>query len=228
MQQQLTNLPDKLSSKRIAEKTGKAHRNIIRDIKAMLNELSSSQNSNLSTDEYEIIMAKNGMTAEITLNERLSLILATGYSVVLRAAIIDDWAEMKSQQQVYNAEALQLLEHTNRPVQIENAKGANALSYSKGGKEECIEWNRKVALFFTNMTPGQLRDWAKSVGVPAKERTSGKEVIRKFRPEKGAGVSIADFLHANGESDEVALLLAQQAMPVVNKLMQYSKKKELK
>lgn len=96
--QQLINQKEKMSSRRIAEKTGKEHRNILRDIRAMLSELEENQNSNLSTDEYEIVEAKNGMTAEINLNERLSLCLAGGYSTVLRMAIIDEWALLKSQQ----------------------------------------------------------------------------------------------------------------------------------
>lgn len=84
-----------MSSKRIAEKTGKEHSNVLRDIRNMIGELSESQDSNLNPDEYEEVKARNGMTAEILLNERLSLCLASGYSISLRMMIIDDWALMK-------------------------------------------------------------------------------------------------------------------------------------
>lgn len=113
--------------------------------------------------------------------------------------------------------------HTKRPVQIENAKGANKYSFQQGNKEACIDWNRKVAFHFTKMTPHELKEWAKKKGVPAKARTSGKEVIRQFRPEKAAGVSVADFFHSMGEDDETALKLGEMSIPLVNKLLQYNK-----
>lgn len=86
----------KISSKRIAEKTGKAHSNVLRDIRNMFDELALSD-SKLNSSEYQILInEKNGLTTEIELNERLSLCLGSGYSISLRMAIIDDWAELKA------------------------------------------------------------------------------------------------------------------------------------
>jgi len=84
-----------MSSKRIAAKTGKEHFNVIRDIRKMLEELESGEQSNLIAGEYEVFLLPNNSTSEILLNERLCICLASGYSVVLRMAIIDDWATMK-------------------------------------------------------------------------------------------------------------------------------------
>jgi phage anti-repressor protein len=117
----------------------------------------------------------------------------------------------------------QIEAHTKRPVQVENAKGANKYSFQHGNKEACIDWNRKVAFHFTKMTPYELKEWAKKKGLPAKARTSGKEVIRQVRPDKAAGVSVADFFHAMGEDDETALKLGEMSIPLVNKLLQYNK-----
>jgi phage regulator Rha-like protein len=85
-----------MSSKRIAEKTGKQHAHVLRDIRSMLDELSKIDNPNLDDTKYQIVADERGYTSEIKLNERLSLCLAAGYSVVLRMAIIDDWAQMKA------------------------------------------------------------------------------------------------------------------------------------
>ncbi len=85
-----------MSSKRIAEKTGKQHAHVLRDIRSMLDKLSKIDNPNLDDTEYQIVADERGYTSEIKLNERLSLCLAAGYSVVLRMAIIDDWAQMKA------------------------------------------------------------------------------------------------------------------------------------
>lgn len=84
-----------MSSKRIAEKTGKRHDNVIRDINKMLIELRTEDSSNLRDNEYQEVEDQRGYVSEIFLNERLCLCLASGYSIALRMAIIDDWAEMK-------------------------------------------------------------------------------------------------------------------------------------
>jgi anti-repressor protein len=82
-----------MSSKGISEKTGKTHGNVLRDIRSMLHEL---QNSDLKPSDYQVLVGENSMTSEILLNERLSLLLSSGYSVKLRLMIIDAWAELKA------------------------------------------------------------------------------------------------------------------------------------
>lgn len=94
---ELLSLKNMMSSKQIAERTGKQHSNVLRDIRNMLDELVESQDSNLNSNEYQELTAKNSMTSEILLNERLSLCLASGYSITLRMMIIDDWAKMKNE-----------------------------------------------------------------------------------------------------------------------------------
>lgn len=119
----------------------------------------------------------------------------------------------------------QIEQHTYRPVQIQSAKAANHYAFTKqNGKEDAIAWHRKNCFYFTGKTPYELKEWAKNNNVPSKDRTSGKEIIRKFRPDKAAGVSIADFIHSMGEPDDVALKIGEQAMPVVNMLMKYQDK----
>lgn len=114
--------------------------------------------------------------------------------------------------------------HTQRPNQISNAIKANAFSFAKGGKIDCIDWNRKLAKRLTGKTPSELIEYAKQQKVPSKFRTSGKEVIRYYRPDKAAGVSIADYLHSNGVDDNEAINLAEVSIPVVNKLLEIQNK----
>jgi hypothetical protein len=119
----------------------------------------------------------------------------------------------------------QIEQHTHRPNQIQSAKDANKYAFTKqGGKEDAIDWNRKTCFYFTGKTPSEWKEWAKKQNVPSKERTSGKEVVRKFRPDRAAGISVADFFHSMGEPDEVALRVGEQAIPVVNMLMKYQNK----
>lgn len=120
-----------------------------------------------------------------------------------------------------------LLEHTKRPIQIDNAKSANTQSFLLGGKTLCIDWNRKVSFHFTGYLPNELKDLAKKRGVPSKFRTSGKEVIRYYRPDKAACISVADFFHSSGMSDDESIELAKTALPVMSKLIELKAKKQL-
>lgn len=85
-----------MSSKKIAERTGKDHKNVIRDIKTMIADL-EKDGSNLSHNDYQELKDQRGYVSEILLNERLTLCLASGYSTAVRMNLIDDWADMKRQ-----------------------------------------------------------------------------------------------------------------------------------
>lgn len=81
-----------MDSRDIAQDTGKQHAHVCRDIQVMLAELQIDQSKFGS-----VYKAGNGeMRRCYILPKRECLILATGYSVVLRAKIIDRWAELES------------------------------------------------------------------------------------------------------------------------------------
>lgn len=87
---------DMMSSKRIAEKTSKEHGHVLRDIRAMLEELYKGSYPKVDSPDYQVVTNQTtSLTSEILLNERLCLCLASGYSMTLRMMIIDDWTEMK-------------------------------------------------------------------------------------------------------------------------------------
>ena len=81
----------KMTSLEIAKLTGKRHSHILRDIDKVLKELEIdwAQFRAEYTDESG---KANSMYA---LDKRLSLILATGYSIVWRTRIIDRWEELE-------------------------------------------------------------------------------------------------------------------------------------
>lgn len=85
-----------MSSKEIANLTGKEHSHVLRDIRSMIEQL---QNPNLDSKEYQVVFAANGMTAEILLNKDMSVCLVSGYNVQLRMAIIKRWIELEAQTQ---------------------------------------------------------------------------------------------------------------------------------
>lgn len=82
-----------MTSLRIAEKTGKLHYNVMRDIKKMLNdlEIDALRFGGIYKDAY------NRDAPMYILPERETMILASGYDINLRAKIIDELAELKKQ-----------------------------------------------------------------------------------------------------------------------------------
>ena len=87
-----------MSSREIATKTGKRHDHVLRDIENMLSELEIGQPKFGGT----YLDAQGKERKEYLLPERECLILAAGYSIQLRAKIIDSWKAMTKaiQQQV--------------------------------------------------------------------------------------------------------------------------------
>lgn len=127
---------NRMDSRDIAEQTGKNHADVCRDIRRTLGELGD--------DESKFASVYKGGNGEdrrcYLLPKRECLILASGYSVILRAKIIDRWAELEAKTlQLPRSlpEALRLaadlaekleaaqpaVEFVSRYVEAENTKG---------------------------------------------------------------------------------------------------------
>lgn len=85
-----------MSSKEIADLTNKLHKTVLRDIR---NTLDQMQGTDLYPEDYQVVTSDNGMTSEILLSKRLSYVLVTGYSVRLRAKVVDRWQELEAREQ---------------------------------------------------------------------------------------------------------------------------------
>ena len=84
-----------MSSLEIAELTGKEHKNVLADIRAMFKEL-GIEGAKFSAP----LKMKSGQTAKVfNLNEELTLTLVSGYSTTLRNKIIKRWQELETQEQ---------------------------------------------------------------------------------------------------------------------------------
>lgn len=81
-----------MTSREIAELTGKDHKNVIRDIRSMLDEL-EKDGSNLSHPVED--KDSRGYTACFYLNRELTDTLLTGYSATARLRVVRRWHELE-------------------------------------------------------------------------------------------------------------------------------------
>lgn len=91
-----------MSSKEIAELTGKRHDNVLADIRIMFEDLQSdpTEFSGVYKDQQLIDRPC------FNLPKRETLILVSGYSINLRAKVIDRWQELESQQRQHQVKPL--------------------------------------------------------------------------------------------------------------------------
>jgi len=115
-----------MSSREIAELTGKEHRHVMRDIRDMLVQLHGE--GGLPRFGHTYRNEQNGQDYPcFNLPKRETLILVSGYNLTMRAKIIDRWQELEAQQQVDARTALSdpsalrtlLLAHIDREIALE-------------------------------------------------------------------------------------------------------------
>lgn len=88
---------DFMTSLEIAETTGKQHSNVLRDIRNIVESLPENSGFNFELAEYTDSQGKPRPMYKLTKKD--SLLLASGYDVVLRAKIINRWEQLEIKMQ---------------------------------------------------------------------------------------------------------------------------------
>lgn len=92
----LSNTPATMSSREIAELTGKRHADVMRDIRVMIDRLSASADLRWHC-ETETYADEQGKPREMyRMDKDTTLTLVSGYDAVLRFRIIKRWQELES------------------------------------------------------------------------------------------------------------------------------------
>ncbi|EGM7791166.1 TPA: Rha family transcriptional regulator [Escherichia coli] len=82
-----------MSSREIAELTGKEHKHVLRDVRAMIEQLKDGPD--LDHEVFQQVTDSRGYTSEYLLTKNQTLLLMTGYSVPLRQKLINRWHELE-------------------------------------------------------------------------------------------------------------------------------------
>ena len=125
----------------------------------------------------------------------------------------------------FNTVSSTLVDHLSRKRQIAHVKQVNGAIKSSLEKDPYTtgyaEYHTTVcvALSDQHVKPSMVVDIAKSMGVPAKYRTSGREALRAIQPPSACAASLTDSLVAMGAQVTAALDVAAKAKDVYHGMM---------
>lgn len=158
-----------MSSKEIADLTGKRHDNVKRDIEVMLTQL------NLDPLNFEDIFldSMNREQKGYALDKELSICLVSGYNVQLRMAIIKRWNELEAQAQQQFAVPTTFSQALLLAAQLEEQKEQLALQVAQ--QQQVIEEIQPKADVYDIISNSNntytIRDAAKLLKVRPKDLT---------------------------------------------------------
>jgi Rha family phage regulatory protein len=111
----------KMSSKEIAELTGKEHSNVMRDIRKLITELENDESLAefiFESGSYKDLNNQDRPIYQLTKKE--TLLLVSGYSAILRAKIINRWEELEQPKKLSRREwAMLVIEQEDKIAQLE-------------------------------------------------------------------------------------------------------------
>lgn len=212
-----------MTSLEIAELTMKNHKEILRDVRAMVKALDGANlRCHCESDAY---LNKQGKQQPMfRLDKETSMTLLAGYDVVARHKIVQRWQQLEAERvQVSAIPTEHLLVFTERPKQLANSKEVNSYNYQQGGQQQTIDYNRKNCFYHTGKLPHEIVAWAKARKWPVKNRTSAKEVIRTFKPAMACSMALADDFCKTGKIaiEESATFCKAHALPLFEKMAEF-------
>lgn len=182
----------------------------------------------LGIAENQLIITKRGGTQRqgTWIHEKLILNAARYISIDFELWCDDKIAELLREGLVSMkpkpAKVAALSKHTDRVTQIENSKSINSFYYDRGGRDKIKEYNQKNCYEHTGKFPNELMEIAKREGIPSKYRTSGKEVVRYYKPHVAASMSLTDELCRKGGMDvREAASLAKKSQQLFAKMIEF-------
>lgn len=138
-------------------------------------------------------------------------------------------AKLRRGDLVLRPRAQGILEQTSERQQKDNSIAYNRQAYLEGGEDELRKRNGRLcqALSDKALSPTQLREWAKDLGFPSKDRTSGLQVLRRMEPWSACSISAAKNLQQMGMPWEESIDVGKELKSVYARILKYGTPKEL-
>lgn len=131
-----------MSSREIAELTGSTHDNVLKTVRSLV------ERGVVSGNEAPYVHPQNGQTyAEFKLSYRDTMVVVSGYSVELRAKIIDRWQELEARPVPLNPANLSRLQLIEIAMQAEQERQSHhqahewaPVNHQRGTACGCRTW----------------------------------------------------------------------------------------
>lgn len=181
--------PLTMSSREIADLTGKEHKNVIRDIRIMIDELKED-----GSDLSHVLEAKDarGYTAMFHLDRELTDTLLTGYSAVLRRKVIARWHELESAaaapRVLSEAERLLLQAQALLKLERENSELREGQERLRATAAEQAEALVRVANDVKAVADGRVHD------APPAGMETVSSIRRRMREKYGLGADVVGWV----------------------------------
>lgn len=153
-----------MSSREIAELTGREHRNVLRDIREMLDQLHGEGGA--LNFEHSYLTAQNKAAPEFRLPKRETLILVSGYSVEMRAKIIDRWQQLEAERQTFDPATILENPAAMRGLLLTYTEKVIALEARVEGMREDVEAHERLTKADGSLN---ITEAAKSLGIRPKD-----------------------------------------------------------
>lgn len=173
----------RMSSRQIAEVVSARHDNVLQTIRALLN------GGVLSGQETPYVHPQNGQTyQEFLLNFRDTMVVASGYDVKLRAAIIDRWLELEAERRRPDPHELRIAALEARVAALE-AKPTISFPPKPGASERILDYVRAHGSATKSELLRQFRDVsaAECANALAALQACGRVVVIVSQSPKGPG-----------------------------------------
>lgn len=206
-------------SLKVAAGFGKAHGAVLRAIDNLECDADFNKNNFASIDYVD---ARNRKKRSVVMTEAGFTFLVTGFTgkraAQFKQGYIAQFEKLRAEQ-ARRAQSMSLEEHTGRAVQLTNSKDVNNFNFLAGGKGGAISHNQINCELHTGLRPHVIVAQAKAAGVPSKNRTSAKEVLRYIQPATACAMSMADNLVLCGIPIEQAARVTKKAKTVFADLL---------
>lgn len=211
----LSSTPATMSSREIAELTGKRHYDVLRDIDRLVDSLNADLRLGFQSSTYKDATGKENRM--YLMDRDSSICLVAGYDANARMRIIKRWQELESKQPASPYTALS--SHTVRATQIGNSKAVNQVQVALGGANAAIQYNMKNCAIQSGRLPVEWKHIAKTEGLPAKHRGSAKDVLRVKAPQIACGMSLADQLVSGGAKPDDGISIGKDSQHIFQRIL---------